>query len=135
MLDHISFSVKNYEQSLKFYDETLQILGYKRIITIDIDDKIKCSGYGDDKKNRPSLWISPMGNESEEIGNARGVHISFVAHSCEEVIAWYQKCLEFGAKDNGKPGPRPEYHDGYFGAFVVDPNGWRIEASFQHYGG
>jgi hypothetical protein len=63
-----------------------------------------------------------MGNALEAIGNARGVHMAFSASSVEAVKAWYDKCLELGASDNGAPGPRLEYHPGYFGAFVVDPN-------------
>ena len=53
----------------------------------------------------------------------------------EAVQQWYAKCLELGGKDNGAPGPRPEYHPGYFGAFIIDPNGWRIEACFHQYQG
>jgi len=51
----------------------------------------------------------------------------FVAPNIEAIHQWYAKCLELGGIDNGAPGPRPEYHPGYYGAFIVDPNGWRIE--------
>jgi catechol 2,3-dioxygenase-like lactoylglutathione lyase family enzyme len=136
MLDHFSISVKDYPSSLQFYDETLKLLGYKRIMTIDINESthtIQCAGYGEGEK--PSFWISPMGEESEDIGHARGVHIAFKANSPEEVTHWYKKCLEMGGMDNGAPGPRPHYHPGYYGAFIVDPNGWRIEAACHTYKG
>ena len=132
MIDHFSISVNNYDQSLKFYDETLKILGYERLMTIDIPEHhVKVTGYGKDQK--PSFWISPMGKEEEEVGRAKGVHFAFLAPNAEAVQAWYKKCLELGGKDNGKPGVRPEYHPGYYGAFVVDPNGWRIEACFHQH--
>ena len=136
MLDHFSLSVKDYPQSLFFYDETLKILGYDRVITIDMPEhQVKCVGYGLNEGKRPYFWISPMGLSTEEVGQARGFHMAFTAPSQEAVVAWYHKCLELGGKDNGAPGPRAEYHPGYFGAFIIDPNGWRIEAVTHHYQG
>lgn len=131
MLDHVSISVKNYEQSLQFYDATLAALGYERVFALDIPEKLKAAGYG--KNGKPSFWISPMGRDDEDVGRARGVHLAFVAPNAQAVEKWYNACLEMGAKDNGKPGPRPEYHPGYYGAFVIDPNGWRIEACFHEH--
>lgn len=132
MLDHTSISVHDYEKSLIFYDKTLQILGYSRNMTIDIPEKnIKTAGYG--KGVKPSFWISPMGQKDEEIGRARGVHFAFLAPSVEAVTAWHEKCLELGGTNNGQPGPRPHYHPGYYGAFIIDPNGWRIEAVFHQF--
>lgn len=132
IIDHISFSVNNYEESLHFYDQTLAELGYERIFTINIPEKnIATAGYGKDKK--PSFWISPMGSDNEQIGSARGFHVAFLASNTQQINHWYKKCLELGGKDNGAPGPRPEYHPGYYGAFIVDPNGWRIEAAFHGY--
>lgn len=128
MLDHFSLSVKDYDQSLKFYDQTLSILSYERLMSFEFPDG-KCAGYGKDKK--PYFWISSTGREDEEIGRARGVHCAFLAPSQQAVQDWHTKCLELGGQDNGAPGPRPEYHPGYYGAFIVDPSGWRIEACFH----
>jgi hypothetical protein len=86
-------------------------------------------GYG----HKPSFWISPMGRDNEEIGKARGMHIAFLATSVDALNKWYELCLQYGGKCNGKPGPRPEYHPGYYGAFVIDPNGWRIEACLHDF--
>lgn len=131
MIDHTSFAVSNFEASLKFYDKSLNTLGYERIINIDIPD-VKVAGFG--KPPKPSFWLSDRGyNPSEEIGNALGVHVAFLAPSVEAVNKWYQTCLELGGKDNGAPGPRAHYHPGYYGAFIIDPNGWRIEACFHQY--
>jgi catechol 2,3-dioxygenase-like lactoylglutathione lyase family enzyme len=130
MIDHTSISVKDYEQSLAFYDKTLAALGYERVMTIN-KPNVQTAGYGANKK--PSFWISPMGRKDEEIGKARGMHIAFKANSVEDIQKWYDLCLQYGGADNGKPGPRPEYHPGYYGAFIIDPNGWRIEACLHHY--
>jgi catechol 2,3-dioxygenase-like lactoylglutathione lyase family enzyme len=133
MLDHVSISVKDYEKSLLFYDQSLALLGYCRNVTLDIPEKeIRVAGYG--KGDKPSFWISPMGNQQEEIGNARGVHFAFLAPDAAAVDAWYKKCLELGGNDNGAPGPR-HYHPGYYGAFIIDINGWRIEAAVHDYKG
>jgi len=135
MIDHVSFAVKDYTQSLHFYDKTLATLNYTRIMTLDIPEQnIQCAGYGySDKPHLPHFEISPMGEIDEEIGRARGVHVAFVAGNEQMVRDWYNTCLELGGKDNGKPGPRPHYHAGYYGAFIIDPNGWRIEAAFHGY--
>ncbi len=130
MIDHTSFSVLDYPKSLNFYDQTLALLGYERVFTLDFDH-VKTAGYG--MGGKPSFWISPMGNSEEEVGKARGVHVAFLAHTIDEVNKWHAKCLELGGMDNGKPGPRPEYHPGYYGAFIIDPNGWRIEACLHDY--
>jgi catechol 2,3-dioxygenase-like lactoylglutathione lyase family enzyme len=128
MLDHFSLSVNDYDRSLKFYDQSLQTLGYERLLSFDIPDG-KFAGYGKDKK--PYFWISSTGREDEDVGRARGVHCAFQASSIKAVQAWHAKCLELGGKDNGSPGIRPEYHPGYYGAFIIDPDGWRIEACFH----
>jgi len=135
MIDHTSFSVNNYDESIKFYDETLKILGCTRIMNFDMPN-YQVSGYG--KDNKPSFWIAyerkiAEENKHETIGQARGFHVAFLAPSVEAVNGWYEKCLELGGKDNGKPGPRSYYHPGYYGAFIVDPNGWRIEACLHNY--
>lgn len=135
MIDHISFAVNSFEESLYFYDKTLAILGYERLMTFD-DNKHQVAGYG--KEGKPSFWIGLDKQDIrgyEAIGKARGFHVGFVAPTLETVHQWYAKCLELGGLDNGAPGPRPKYHPGYYGAFIIDPNGWRIEACIQNYQG
>jgi catechol 2,3-dioxygenase-like lactoylglutathione lyase family enzyme len=132
MLDHVSFSVNNYKQSLKFYDETLKILGIERLRTFETGDH-NVAGYGFNGK--PFFWIGESASPDlmEFVGKARGFHIAFRALDIQTIYDWYQKCLELGGMDNGAPGPRPEYHPGYYGAFIIDPNGWRIEAALHNY--
>ncbi len=123
MLDHVSMAVKDYAESLRFYDETLMMLSYNRLMTFD---KEKVAGYG--ANNKPYFWISGQGNPDELFGRARGIHFAFSAASHAAVDAWYKKALELGGIDNGKPGLRPQYHPNYYAAFIIDPNGWRIKA-------
>jgi len=132
MLDHISFSVKNYKQSVQFYDETLALLGIKRLMTFE-NEEHNVAGYG--SNNKPSFWIGTEAkpNLQEFIGKTRGFHVAFSAPSVDSINAWYQKCLELGGASNGAPGPRPEYHPGYYAAFIVDPNMYRLEAVLHHY--
>jgi len=127
MLDHVSFSVKDFPKSAAFFDATLPLLGYERLHSFEGGN-----GYG--KNGKAAFWIAAADPAStEQIGNAQGFHLAFIAPSAEAVNAWHAKCLELGAKDNGAPGPRKEYHPGYYGAFVVDLNGWRLEAVLHHH--
>jgi len=90
-------------------------LGIKRVF----DGDIYC-GYGVD---RPFFWIAQEDWQSK-------VHVAFEAKSKEGVIQFHDAAIKAGGKDNGKPGPRPEYHENYFGAFILDPDGNNIEAVF-----
>ena len=130
MLHHTSVSVTNYQDSLIFYDKTFYILGFERGMTVEESD-VKCAGYRDN--GQPNFWVSPTGDQDELIGQARGDHFAFLAPNQAAVDAWYAKCLELGAQDNGAPGHRPEYHPGSYDAFVVDPNGWLIAACIHDY--
>lgn len=132
MLDHLSFSVSDYAESVAFYDATLKILGFGRLMTFETQEH-QVAGYG--AAGKPFFWIGKETSvaSSERIGQARGFHVAFRAPHVDAIKAWYAKCLELGGKDNGPPGPRPEYHPGYYAAFIIDPNGWRIEAVLHDY--
>jgi len=131
--------VKNYDESIHFYDETFKLLGYERTMNLEIpkpnsNEKLRFGGYGKKGAIEPSFWISNNTEyPNEEIGKAAGLHFAFRAPNIEAIHQWHQKCIELGGKDNGKPGPRKQYHAGYYGAFIIDPNGWRIEALIDNY--
>ncbi len=57
--------------------------------------------------------------------------MAFRAANKEQVAEFYRAALEAGGKDNGPPGPRPHYHEGYYAAFVLDPDGYNVEAVFH----
>ncbi len=135
MLDHISFSVNNYEESMKFYDETLCLLGYQRLMMCESEHG-KVVGYGNAGELLSfEISINTVSSRDESVGKAQGFHVAFRAPSVEAIQLWYKKCLELGGRDNGAPGPRLEYHPGYYAAFIIDPNGWRIEAVLHDYKG
>ncbi|MCH2056273.1 MAG: VOC family protein [Thalassotalea sp.] len=80
-------------------------------------------------KGYPEFWVQiPFDKQPMSTGN--GVHFGFVAKSISQVEAFYRLAIELGAKCNGKPGPRPAYGEPYYGCFVIDPEGNKVEASF-----
>ena len=95
MLDHISFSVNDYIHSIKFYDETLKILGIERLMTFETKEH-NVAGYGIDGK--PYFWIASDAttDNQEFIGKSKGFHVAFQAPDIEAIKSWHQKCLELG---------------------------------------
>ena len=114
MLDHVSLKVGDYARSQAFYDAALQPLGLAR----QMGDGQNFAGYG--APGKPVFWIGR--------GGAGAAHVAFAAADKGEVEAFYRAALAAGGTDNGAPGPRPEYHPGYYAAFVLDPDGYNIEA-------
>ncbi len=114
MLDHISIRVADYDRSKKFYSEALAPLGYSLMME-------SASGAGFRKEFIPDFWIK-QGVPSPSI------HIAFSSDSRANVDAFYRAALAAGARDNGPPGLRSNYHPNYYGAFVLDPDGYNIEA-------
>ena len=124
MLDHVSIEVADLARSRAFYDAALAPLGYAR--RFDLAD---ASGYGMPlteplKEQALPFWIGQA--SGTPTGNG---HVCFAAPSRGAVDAFYRAALAAGGRDNGKPGLRPHYHPNYYAAFVVDPDGNRIEAS------
>lgn len=118
MLNHISLSVRDLKRSALFYTETLAIIGIKPLFTIENE----VIGFGID---RPTFWI----NTSDDAHPmSKNVHVAFSCASRSDVDSWYNAAISAGAKNNGKPGLRPQYHENYYGAFVIDPDGNNIEA-------
>lgn len=114
MLDHISIQVADYERSKKFYSEALAPLGYSLLME-------SASGAGFRKEFIPDFWI-----KSGE--PCPSVHVAFASGTRAMVDCFYRAALAAGARDNGPPGLRPNYHPHYYGAFVLDPDGYNIEA-------
>jgi len=114
ILDHITVAVSNFDRSKTFYERALQPLG----ITV----MFQFPGGAGLGKGRPQFWIN---------GGAAGAqraHIAFAAANRAEVDAFYAAAIAAGGQDNGKPGVRPQYHPNYYGAFVLDPDGYNVEA-------
>ena len=123
MLDHVSIGTSNLARARKFYDAALKPLGYKMVWPV----AGYCYGYGA-VKGEPKFWIGlPLAKRRKPRASA-GTHVAFMAESRKAVDAFYKAAIKAGAKDNGRPGLRPEYHANYYGAFVFDPEGHAIEA-------
>jgi catechol 2,3-dioxygenase-like lactoylglutathione lyase family enzyme len=119
--DHMSFGTTDLERSMAFYEQALAPLGIKRIMQFpDENGRIRTAGYGDDRF--PYFWLGRGGPLEGRL------HVAFRAGSREAVDSFYAAALAAGGTDNGAPGLRPEYHPGYYGAFVFDPDGINVEA-------
>jgi catechol 2,3-dioxygenase-like lactoylglutathione lyase family enzyme len=117
MLDHLGVPVSDFERSKRFYAAALSPLGYELIM----EPGVSVAGFG--RWGKPDFWIS-----QGEPGQA--LHIAFAADDRATVDAFHEVAIAAGARDNGGPGLRPEYHRNYYGAFVFDPDGNNIEAVF-----
>jgi len=115
MIDHAGVSVANVAKSKAFYRAALKPLGYEALTEGE-----GFAGFGVAPK--PDFWIG------EGAPNVPPVHVAFRASSRAEVDAFHRAALAAGGRDNGAPGVRPHYHAGYYGAFVLDPDGHNIEA-------
>lgn len=124
MIDHISFRVRDFDASLAFYKAALAPLGYSVLMSFP-----GIAGLGRDGK--PDLWIGAGAADYWPAGSVVGaspLHIAISADDKAAVDAFYAAAIAAGATDHGAPGMRPQYHPGYYGAFVVDPNGHNLEA-------
>ncbi|WP_312319310.1 VOC family protein [Stenotrophomonas sp.] len=119
MLHHISLGVRDLARAGAFYDATLAALGYRRVFEDD-----EAIGYGlvDDQ----DLLCLKLRDDSHPPG--AGFHLAFAASSRAQVDAFHTAALATGGTDNGAAGLRPDYGDHYYAAFVIDPDGHRIEA-------
>lgn len=124
MLDHIGLHVSGFERSREFYRQVLATLGASLLmeVTAEQTGDGAHAGFGIDGK--PSFWIGT----SRDGPVAGPVHVAFTAPDRATVDAFHRAALQAGAKDNGAPGLRPHYHEHYYGAFVLDPDGHNIEA-------
>jgi catechol 2,3-dioxygenase-like lactoylglutathione lyase family enzyme len=119
MLDHVSIGVRDLSAAKRFYDAALGSLGYSCLSASP-----ESLGYGRDDI---ALGISRVDRPVQPDAGS-GLHFCFAAPSRESVDAFHAASLRTGGQDNGAPGLRADYGPGYYAAFVVDPDGYRIEA-------
>ena len=122
MIDHTGLTVTNPEKSRLFYETALAPLGYKMLMEVpkEFTGGLVVRGFGVPPK--PDFWTK------EGTPNQPRLHIAFRADNRQQVDEFYKAAIGAGGTDNGPPGPRPQYHPGYYGAFVLDPDGHNIEA-------
>ena len=130
MIDHLGITVRDLARATEFYLKCLAPLGYGIVMEISAEETggEPVIGFGppgeaaDFQSGKPSFWIwggpAPSGP----------VHVAFLAGSRGAVDAFYRAAIAAGGTDNGPPGLRPHYHENYYGAFVLDPDGNNIEA-------
>jgi catechol 2,3-dioxygenase-like lactoylglutathione lyase family enzyme len=122
MFDHISIGVKNLERARSFYDAVLGPLGYDRLANAD-----GMMGYGPE---RAAFWVMEV-DRPVPADRSSGLHFCFVAPNEAAVDAFHAAGIANGGEDNGPPGIRPDYGQFYYAAFIVDPDGYRLEAYFK----
>ncbi len=120
MFNHVSIGVKDIARTKGFYDAALKPLGFKCASQSE-----GSLGYGG--KAGIGLWISAS-SKPVPADRGSGLHFCFDAPSRRSVDDFHAAAIKAGGKDNGKPGVRADYADNYYAAFVVDPDGYRIEA-------
>ena len=120
MLHHVSLGVADLERAAVFYDAALAALGFARVWTDRSAIGYGREGGGDKLaiKLQPPAVLAP----------GHGFHLAFAAPSREAVDRFHREALGHGGSDNGAPGLRPHYGPDYYAAFVLDPDGHRLEA-------
>jgi catechol 2,3-dioxygenase-like lactoylglutathione lyase family enzyme len=125
MIDHTGIGVAQVGRSAAFYDAALGALGLRRVMQLPKNDGGDAVGYG---VEYPIFWIDRF--------HPHGVrqHTAFAAKNRAEVDAFYAAALKAGGTDNGPPGlrdPAKGFPQGYYAAFLLDPDGNNIEAVFR----
>jgi catechol 2,3-dioxygenase-like lactoylglutathione lyase family enzyme len=119
MIDHVSIGVRDIARTKRFYDAALKPLGYACL-----SEGTDSLGYG---RAAVAFWISaaerPVAPDERS-----GLHFCFSAPTRKSVDGFHQAALGAGGRDNGKPGVRADYGADYYAGFVVDPDGYRLEA-------
>ena len=122
MINHISIGVQDISAARRFYDAALKPLGYRCL-----SESAGSLGYGD---KAAVFWIYTA-KRPVPADDQSGLHFCLDAPSRKSVDSFHAAALSSGGRDNGAPGLRADYGDGYYAAFVVDPDGYRIEAYHQ----
>lgn len=119
MIDHVSVAVRDLAASARFYEAVLSTLGHARLVA-----RSGTVGFG---KRYPEFWLNHR-PDMPRIAAGTGAHVCLRAASTDAVDAFYATALREGARSDGEPGPRPEYSQGYYAAFIRDADGNKVEA-------
>jgi catechol 2,3-dioxygenase-like lactoylglutathione lyase family enzyme len=119
MIDHVSVGVSDLDRATRFYESALAPLGLSRLVT-----RPATVGFG---KSYPEFWIN-LRADMTPVPRGSGVHICLRAKSTGDVDAFHAAALNAGGSSDGAPGLRPHDRVRYYAAFIVDPDGNRIEA-------
>ncbi|MBR0773767.1 VOC family protein [Bradyrhizobium diazoefficiens] len=122
MIDHMGFSVSDYERAKAFYAKALAPLGYSLIMEVPAERTGHSAAAGFGAGGKPDFWFGAGGAMNKPM------HVAILAKDRATVDAFYKAAMAAGGRDNGPPGIRAHYHANYYGAFVLDPDGHNIEA-------
>jgi len=121
IISHISIGTNNFDRAVAFYDKVLPTLDCAQLM-----NHPGAVAYG---REYPEFWVqTPIDGKPATVGN--GSHIGFIANDTKQVHAFHEAAIAAGGKDDGAPGPRPDYGEAYYGCFIRDPDGNKIEATF-----
>jgi catechol 2,3-dioxygenase-like lactoylglutathione lyase family enzyme len=119
MIDHVSVAVSDLARAAAFYQAVLAALGFAKL-----EDRPATAGFG---KRYPEFWLNLRADYAPLAADS-GAHVCLRAPSTAAVDAFHAAALAAGGSSDGAPGPRPHFGDGYYAAFIRDPDGNRIEA-------
>jgi len=122
MIDHIGLAVSDLDKSRAFYAAALQPLAIGPVMEVTAEQTGAAAHCGFGAASKPFFWIG------DRAPPCSGVHVAFTAESRAQVDHFYHAALRAGGRGNGAPGLRPHYHENYYGAFVLDPDGNNVEA-------
>lgn len=129
MIDHLGISARDFVSSRQFYEAALTPLGVAKMMEVAPEESGGYHGIGYGKNGKPFFWLS---NDFHKIATdgarGTGIHIAFAADDRAAVDAFYAAAIRHGGRDNGPPGIRAHYHPTYYAAFVLDPDGFNVEA-------
>jgi len=121
IISHVSVGTNRFEEAVAFYDRVLGTLGCRRMESFPV-----MVAYG---RKYPEFWVgAPHDGAPAVVGN--GVHVGFIADTPAHVDAFHAEALAAGGTSDGAPGPRPLYGPQYYGCFIRDLDGNKIEAAF-----
>jgi catechol 2,3-dioxygenase-like lactoylglutathione lyase family enzyme len=130
VIDHVALRVTDLARSRAFYEAVLGALGMEVLYTRGAEDPTG-PGVAFGRTGADDFAIhSPIADAGRDTV-AHGVHLAFGADSADQVNAFHAAGLAHGGRDIGAPGPRPEYSDRYYGAFLLDPDGNNVEAVYH----
>lgn len=121
MFSHVTVGTNDFARSLAFYDKVMAVLGHKQLFCIE-----GAAAYGQDMKGPKTWLLYPFDKAAAVPGN--GMHIAYLAKDRATVDAFHAAALEMGGTSEGEPGLRTHYHPNYYGAYVRDLDGNKLQA-------
>src|SRR5260221_2929387 len=119
MIDHVSIAVRDLDRPARFYQGVLVAIGYEKLVV-----RPRTIGFG---KAYPEFWLNLRATMAPVEADG-GAHVALRVRTIELVDAFHAAAIAAGGTSDGAPGLRPQHGEGYYAAFICDPDGNRIEA-------